>query len=395
MLRRSFWCGVRSLLIYVSCLIAAAGPAAAAGDAASSNPKRSDEQIVDDLSTYLKQLAAKDGFSGSVLLAKGDKILFKGAYGHANHAFNAPNTVDTKFNLGSMGKMFTGVAILQLVEQGKLSLDSKLIEVVPDYPDQDIARKITIHQLLTHTSGLGNMFNQKFEDTPRHRLDTIAAHLPLFVGEPLQFEPGTRFSYSNAGFIVLGLVIERVSGETYYDYVREHIFEPTGMINTDNYHPHDDVPNLALGYTRMMGPGTTLPRPSADGKPAPRITNSDFMHRGASSGNGFSTVEDLLRFSLALQGYKLLNEANTELMMSGKVAMDRGGGKYGYAMIEAIVNGVRIVGHSGGAPGINSKLDMYRDLGYTVAVMSNYDGGTRPVIDRLQRALTGQEPPSL
>jgi CubicO group peptidase (beta-lactamase class C family) len=340
--------------------------------------KMTDGQIVQDLRTRLDRLAAEDKFSGAVLLAKGDKILFEHAYGLADHAFNAPNKVDTKFNLGSMGKMFTGVAILQLVQEGKLSLEAKLIDVVPDYPDRDIARKITIHQLLTHTSGLGDMFNERFEATPREQLVTIQAYLPLFTGKPLLFEPGTRWQYSNAGYIVLGLVIEKVSGQSYYDYVREHIFKLAGMGNTDNYEPHDDVSNLALGYTTARGapPG------------ARRITNAPM--RGASAGGGYSTVEDLLRFSRALQGLKLLNKEYTDLDMTGKIASGRGTSKYAFGMQEDFINGVRIVGHGGGAPGISSNLDMYPDLGYTVAIMTNYDGAASFANGTIQLELTGR-----
>jgi CubicO group peptidase (beta-lactamase class C family) len=343
-----------------------------------------DAQIIADLRARLERAVAEDRFSGAVLVAKNGKILFEHAYGFADHAFNVPNKVDTKFNLGSMGKMFTAVSILQLAEQGKLSLNDTLIKVVEDYPDRDIASKITIHQLLTHTSGLGDMFNEKFRDTPKDTFTTIPAHLPLFTGKPLLFDPGTKWSYSNAGFIVLGLVIERVSGESYYDYVREHIFKPAGMINTDNYKIDADVPNLALGYTTggpAAAPGT------------PRRTNIYFLQRGASAGGGYSTVEDLLRFAGALEGHKLLNKEYTDLDMIGKVATGRGDVKYAYGMEEQFLNGVRIVGHGGGGPGINSNLDMYPDLGYTVAVMSNYDGAAQLLNERLRLELTGQELP--
>jgi CubicO group peptidase (beta-lactamase class C family) len=229
-----------------------------------------------------------------------------------------------------------------------------LLKVVPDYPNKEVASKITIHQLLTHTSGLGDFFGKVFQDSSKDRFTTIESHLPLFAEKPLLFEPGTKWSYSNAGFIVLGLVIEKVSGDTYYGYVREHVFKPAGMINTYNYYIDADVPNLALGYT-AEGPGA--------GPNTPRKTNLCFLQRGASAGGGYSTVEGLRRFADALLGHKLLNKDYTELDLTGKVAAGRGGAKYAYGMAEQIVNGVRIVGHSGGAPGISSNLDMYPDAG--------------------------------
>jgi CubicO group peptidase (beta-lactamase class C family) len=289
------------------------------------------------------------------------------------------------------------VSILQLVQQGKLSVDDRLITVLPDYPDKDIANKVTIYQLLTHTSGFGNYFRSKlYQNTPKDRFDTLAAHLPLFVGEPLLFEPATRWSYSNSGFIVLGLVIEKLSGETYNDYVRKHVFPPAGMTSTDNYQPHDDVPNFAIGYTtppKAAEPGRrALDFPGGLPPAAPRITNVDFLEPSVSAGGGYSTVEDMLRFSRALQGCKLLDKVRTDLIMTGKVATPRAG-KYGFGMGEEFVDGVRIVGHNGGGAGIHSNLDMYPDLGYTAVVLTNLDGAYPLANERIRMWLTGQEFP--
>jgi CubicO group peptidase (beta-lactamase class C family) len=373
--------------VCVLCTIVVVGSTGPSGQsAAGPNSQRqlNDERIVQDLRSSLNEVVARDRFSGAVLLAKNGTILFEQAYGFADHAFNARNRLDTKFNLGSMGKMFTAVAILQLVQKNRLSLNDVLVKVVPDYPNAEVASRITIHQLLTHTSGLGDFFGKAFQDTPKNKFSTIAAHLPLFVDKPLLFEPGTKWSYSNAGFIVLGLVIEKVSGQSYYDYVREHIFKPAGMINTDNYFIDADIPNLALGYI-TAGTGAA--------SSGPRRTNLYFLQRGASAGGGYSTVEDLLRFADALQTHKLLNKEHTDLAMTGKVATGRAGAKYAYGLEEQFQNGVRIVGHGGGGPGINSNLDMYPRAGYAVAVMSNYDGGAQLVNERLRPALTGQEVP--
>jgi CubicO group peptidase (beta-lactamase class C family) len=357
---------------------------ALSGSATFSRP--ADAQIIQDLKERLEELARKDQFSGTVLLAKNNQILFEQAYGFADHAFEARNRVDTKINLGSMNKMFTAVAILQLMQQGKLSAEDPLIKLLPDYPGKDVAAKVTVQQLLTHTSGIADFFGKEFIDSNPGKYRTLAAYLPLFAEKPLLFEPGSRYRYNNAEYIVLGLIIERLSGESYYDYVREHIFKPAGMINTDSYNVDDDVPNLALGYTRA-NPGSP-PDPAA-----PRRTNL-FMHlsRGVSAGGGYSTVEDLLRFSAAVQGNKLLDAEHTNILMTGKVPT-RPGAKYGYGMEEEFLNGVRIVGHNGGGPGISSQLDMYPDLGYTVAVMSNYDGGIFTFLRRLRGELTGQERP--
>ncbi len=235
----------------------------------------SDDQIVADLSATLEKLSTEDQFSGTVLVAKHGKILFEHAYGYADHAFAAPNRLDTKFNIASMGKMFTAIAVLQLVEQGKISLDDKLITHLPAYPNKEVANKVTIRQLLSHTSGLADFFGQQFADSNMANFDTLESLLPLFVDKPLEFDPGSRWSYSNAGYIVLGLVIQQVSGHSYYDYVRDHVYRPAGMQNTDNWAADADVPNRALGYTYAGQP-----------KGSPRKSNIFMLQRGGSAGGG-------------------------------------------------------------------------------------------------------------
>lgn len=378
-LRRAAVGSLTSCLFIIGAAATGNAQASSVGDAPG---RMTDEQIVDDLRSSLDKLSVEDKFSGAVLLAKHDKVLFEHAYGYADHAFDVPNQVDTKFNFGSMGKMFTGVSILQLAQQGKLSLDDKLIKDLPGYPNKDVAEKVTIRQLLTHTAGLGDFFGPEFMDSSMAKFDTLESLLPLFVNKPLLFEPGTKWYYSNAGFIVLGLVIQHVSGESYYDYVREHIFEPAGMTNTGNWPADADVPNRALGYTTMGQPPG-----------APRKTNIFSLQRGGSAGGGYSTVEDLLRFAEALQGYKLLNKQYTDMEMTGSVAIPIPGAKYGFGMEDSLGNGVRIVGHDGGGPGIQSVLDIYPEQGYVVAIMANYDDAMKPVDGRLRLELTGQQLP--
>jgi CubicO group peptidase (beta-lactamase class C family) len=335
-----------------------------------------------ELEAYIDQLVAEDKFSGTVLLAKDGVPIFKKAYGMASKGYNVLNRLDTKFNLGSMNKMFTSVAIAQLAEQGKLSYTDTLAKLLPDYPNKEIASKITVHQLLTHTSGLGSYFNDKFMETSKDRFRTVQDYFPLIVNEPLKFEPGTRWEYSNSGFIILGAIIEKVSGQNYFDYVREHIYKPAGMLNTDAYEMDSDTPNMATGYTKMGPQG-----PSPDGL---RRTNL-FLHsfKGGPAGGGFSTVEDLLRFATALGEHKLLSQKYTDLITTGKVDTP-GGAKYAYGFEDESLNGHRRFGHGGGFPGINSELRIYPDLGYTVAVMANYDPpAASRISERIGKLLTG------
>jgi len=337
------------------------------------------DDLIAQLKTKLQNDLAAGTFSGDVLISGRGHGVFNAAYGYANREQKTPNTLTTRFRLGSMNKMFTAVAIAQLAEQGKLSFDDKVGKLLPDYPNKDVASKVTIHHLLTHTSGLGSYWNAKF-DARRATIKTVADYLALFADEPLLFEPGARFEYSNSGYIVLGAIIEKVSGQSYYDYVREHIYKPAGMKNTDAYQITEATPNLAMGYT-SLGP---------DDKPAsgPRHENIDSRpNRGGPAGGGYSTVEDLLRFATALSDHKLLSAKSTELLTTGKVDMGRG--KYGYGFGEQQMNGYRIYGHNGGAPGIGSDLSILPEPGYVAVVMTNYDPPLMmPVVRKLREMLT-------
>jgi CubicO group peptidase (beta-lactamase class C family) len=336
------------------------------------------EEAAAELDRYINKLVAADAFSGAVLLAKDDKVIFKKAYGLASKRFSVPNKVDTKFNLASMNKMFTALAICQLAEKGKLSFADTIIKHVPDYPNKEVAEKVTIHHLLTHTSGMGHFWNEKFEAQWR-RLRTVEDLIPLFADDPLAFEPGEKMQYSNSGFVVLGWIIEKVSGQSYYDYVKQHISEPAGMINTDYYELDKPVPNLAIGYTKM----------SPDGEPAKEWRNNLFMHRikGGPAGGGYSTVEDLHKFALALKNHTLLSPEYTEILLTGKVDMGPGI-KYAYGFGDHRTDGMRFVGHNGGAPGINTEFRTSPESGYTIVVLSNYDRAAQPVVEKMMNLIS-------
>jgi len=311
-------------------------------------------QAVAFVENYLKELVAADEFSGTVLLAKGDRPIFQQAYGLASKEFNVPNRVDTKFNLGSINKIFTQVAIGQLVAQGKLSFDDKLGKFLPDYPNRDAADKVTIRQLLDMKSGIGDFFGPRFESTPKNSLRAIKDFLPLFAGAPLAFEPGTSRQYSNGGYIVLGAIIEKASGQDYYEYVREHVFKPAGMHNADWYEADMPTPNLASGYIRA---GT-----DSNGKPARKSNLYTRPAKGSPAGGGYAAAEDLLKFSLALQTGKL------------RLPDFRGtAGAEKRTSTEGKPPNFPGLGIAGGAPGINAILEVDGETGYTLIVMSNYD----------------------
>ncbi|MCA1566587.1 MAG: beta-lactamase family protein [Acidobacteria bacterium] len=335
-----------------------------------------DAERARELEAYVQKLTEADVFSGAVLLAKDGKILFEKAYGEASKDFRVPNRVDTKFNLGSMNKMFTAVAVAQLVERGKLSFEDPLAKFLPEFPSKEAAQKIKIKHLLTHTSGLGSYFNRKFMESSRARFRTVSDMMTLAEGETLAFEPGTKWAYSNTGMLVLGAVIEKVTGQSYFDYVRENIYKPAGMTNTDAYELDLVTPNLAVGYQKEFNEdGTT------------RFRNNVFQHviRGGPAGGGYSTVGDLLKFDTALRANKLVGAEYVRQLISAKPELSSP--QYGYGF--GVDTKRRIVGHSGGFAGISSNLDMFLDSGYTAIVMSNYGGGSQPVSRRIQELLLG------
>jgi len=320
--------------------------------------------VAGEIDSYLSSLVAENKLSGAVLVAKDGVTVASKAAGIANKATGVPITLDTKFNLGSMNKMFTAVAIAQMAQAGRLSFDDPVSKHLPDYPNKEVADKVTIHQLLTHTYGMGMYWNEKFM-AQREKMVTVAAHLPLFASDPLLFPPGEKFQYSNSGYMVLGAIIEKLSGQDYYSYVQEHIYKPAGMTETGFYEPGKEIPNLAIGYSRMSPDGKKL-------EEARDNTNTREV-KGGPAGGGYSTVGDLVKFHMALRSYKLLNEESTRLVTTGKV--DAGGpiGRYGYGFGDKVFEGKHIVGHNGGSPGIAANFEMYPELGYTAVILMNSD----------------------
>ena len=332
-----------------------------------------------ELQSYFDSLTSDGKLSGVGLVAKDGVTVASKAAGIANKATGAAIDLNTKFNLGSMNKMFTAVAIAQLAQAGKLSFTDTIAKHLPDYPNKEVAEKVTIHQLLTHTSGMGLYWNEKFR-AQREKLTTVAAHLPLFVSDPLSFPPGEKFQYSNSGYMVLGAIIEKVSGQDYYSYVQEHVYKPAGMTDTGFYEPGKEIPNLAIGYTKM----------GLDGKPLEEVRDNTNTRevKGGPAGGGYSTAADLVKFHMALRSYKLLNEEYTKLVTTGKV--DAGGplGRYGYGFGDKIFGGKHIVGNNGGSAGIAANFEMYPELGYTAVLLMNTDPpAMMPVIMGIRQRL--------
>ncbi len=327
------------------------------------------------LRVFMESEAVPAGFSGTVLLARSDTVLYRGAFGPANRDFGVPNRVDTKFNLGSMNKMFTSVAIAQLIEEGHLSFDDPLSDFI-DFPDRASAEQIQIKHLLSHTSGLGSYFNQRFFDSSRARFRTVDQMLDIARDETLQFPPGSRWQYSNTGMLVLGAVIEKVTGQDYFEYIREHVYRPAGMEYSDSYELDRVVPNLAVGYDPVTEDGVTQYR------------NNLFTHviRGGPAGGGYSTVDDLFAFTQTLQSGGLVGEALVRVLLSAKP--DLNSPDYGFGF--GVDANIGTAGHSGGFPGISSNLDMFVESGYTAVVLSNISRGAVPIVQKIRELVAAE-----
>lgn len=310
----------------------------------------------------LVDAAITGGFSGAVLIAKDGKPVLERASGLANRSFDVKNRIDTKFNLGSINKTFTKLAIAQLAAAGKLSLDDKLGKFLPDFPNADAVAKVTIAHLIEMRSGLGDFFGREFDQTPKNRIRTLADYVPFYAKKPLAFEPGTAEAYSNGGYLTLGLIIEKVSGQTYYDYVRDHIFKPAGMADTDFYELDAATSNLAVGYLRS-GASNIYSLPA----------------RGSSAGGGYSTAPDLLKYAEALLAGRLVSPAYTRWYLGGPRADDPKAPPV--ASGEPLRGGLGI---AGGSPGVNAVLEVNAAQRLVIVVLANHDA---PAAEDLARKI--------
>lgn len=305
----------------------------------------------------LDTLARTDDFSGCLSISNGTTVFFDECRGLAERRFGVQADTKTRFHIGSMNKMFTAVAIAQLVEAGKLKWDTTLAEVVPEYPGREAARKITVWQLLHHTAGLGDFFVPEFFQN-REAFENPRDYLDLIARQPKAFEPGADWGYSNAGYVLLGRVIENVSGEGYFDYIQRHVFTPAGMTASGYDSQADITPHLATGYYREGAFATAW-----------RANPMTLPFKGSPAGGGHSTNADLLRFAHALRTGTLLAPATLARMFEDGVPA--GPGMYAAGFGDRPSHGRHIRGHSGGAPGMSANLAIVWETGATVAITSN------------------------
>lgn len=341
-------------------------------EANKNNQAISIQETIEELDNFVTQLTQKDEFSGTVLWAKNRRVLYSTARGLASKRFNVPNNLQTRFSLASLNKMFTATATMQLVEQKQLSLNDTLDQYLDEsWLPTALSSKIEIQHLLSHSSGLGSYFTEQFFNTTKSMYRLLEDFKPLIATDTLKFEPGTGYRYSNNGMLLLGAVISTVSGEDYFNYVRRHIYAPTGMTRSGCYDMDQPIQNLAIGY-------------NANPEKETGWENNFFWKavRGGPAGGCYSTVEDMFKFATSLINYGFLNEENTALLYSPKPEFHKESYGFGFKISGTPDN--RIVGHRGGFVGMSSNLDIFLDAGHISVVLSNYGGGSIPVYKKIR-----------
>lgn len=308
------------------------------------------------LTRYADKLNKENDLYGSTLITKGNQTLFEKHYGFQNIEKKIPLTMNTRFNIASGGKMFTAIAIAQLVERGKVSLDAPVTQYLPDFPKPDKAAKVKVNHLLSHTSGIGQYWTGQ-NNPAVLTATTIDQHLRVVYDAGFTFEPGTQYEYCNSNFIVLGAIIEKVTGRSFYEYVGESIFKKVGMVNT-NY-PDLYADGTAVPYSRN---GTAW-KPSVSGK------------KGSSAGGAYSTLGDILNFSKALRTNTLVRRETFQAMTTPQNQGLGAAEDYGLGFILSRVGGEPSYGHGGTAKGVNFEFQYFPNLDVTLIMFCNQDNG--------------------
>lgn len=386
------------------------------------------------IDSFVERRIAQDEFSGAILVARNGSVLYQRAAGMANRDAGLPVTIDTRLQIASTTKLYTQIAIRQLEQAGKLSLDDTVGKFLPVYPNAIVRGKVTINQLLRHRSGVGSFWNERYM-ARRAEVRSVNDYLELFQHDSLLFVPGTDEAYSNGGYVLLGAIIEKVSGQSYHDYLRDRIFQPAGMSNTMPYDSRVRLDNAGVGYTGQMMDGAVSSDPRLAGsgarpgydvpagasaqppRSAPDSANAAGGRRlrimgpdgrelsqeearaarerraaaggqrrpntsfqaGMSSpaGNHYSTVGDFLKLADALLTYRLLDSTRTRVLLGARYA---GGSDFRA---------------NGGGPGVNAEFSIYPS-GDVIVVLSNYDPPAATTVAEQVRGLLvkGQRGPS-
>jgi CubicO group peptidase (beta-lactamase class C family) len=313
-----------------------------------------DPVAISKLEQRLTTLSETQGFRGTVLIASQGEMVFRQGYGKAVIEHNVANSAETRFKIGSVSKQFTAAAILALEESGTLRVTDKLSDHIDATPEA--WAQVTIHNLLTHTSGIPNWFNLQAM-TPNYpeiewtRPYTLAALTEIFKARPLDFEPGTRFNYSNPGYTILAHIVEKRSGMNYHQYLADRIFARVPMPHTSESHHEVIIPNLATGY--YTANGSTFRAPYYD------------VSIEAGAGELISTVDDLLAWIRALQGNSVLSEESRIKMMTPFLD------SYAYGLVIGDAIGRDVLWHNGWVVGFRADVSHFVADDLTIIVLSN------------------------
>ena len=342
-------------------------------------PDSLSDKLRRELDPWLGERAKSGAFSGVVLVAKNGTPVYSAAFGLADRERHVPNAMETRFNLGSMNKMWTAIAIAQLVERGKVDLDATIGQYVPDLPNQPIRETVKVRHLLSHTSGMGSYFRNGFLRNKTYAA-TAADLVPFYADDSLSFTPGARMQYSNSGFALLGLIVERVSRQSFYDYMTTNVIERAGMKRAAYVDVRAHPTDIAVGYAKPE-----------DGS-GEATANWDMIEQHSSpAGGAYASALDLVAFSRALWSGKLVSPALVKEFTTGKVAM---GPQMQYAFGFGVgkIDAWRQVGHNGGIPGANAEFMMFPDQGVDVVVLANMDPpAATQVVARILGVLTGRQ----
>jgi CubicO group peptidase (beta-lactamase class C family) len=332
----------------------------------------SEDDLRDGIKTYLAPFVESGNFSGAVLIARQGKVLLREAYGSANYELGVPNSPRMRFHIASVSKPFTAAAILQLQEKGRLTLSDPVSRFLPDFPE---GGKIQIENLLTHTSGIRDINGLDDYDDFARSPHTLPELVAKFAGLPLQFQPGTKYSYSNSNYNLLALILQKISGEAYPDYLRRHIFAAAGM--EESGHDGDAatlIPLAAAGYVPAGEKG---------------FENAPYINWSTKTGNGslYSTVDDLYRFDRALNDEAVLKKATRQAYF-----VEGEGNRYGWYIGSRL--GHRLMSAKGRSPGFTAELDRFTDDDLTIILLSNsYSTVTQdPIAEALAAIIFGQRP---
>lgn len=334
------------------------------------------EQLPAAIAERIKSEFDAARFSGAVLVARGDKLIHAQAIGLADRSTERAHTLDTPINLGSINKIFTAIAVAQLQAAGKLDWQDTVGKHLPEFPNPTIRDQVTIHQLLTHTSGVGSYWNDA-HNARKAKLDSQQGFLETFIDQPLLFAPGEGIEYSNGGPVILGLIIEKLSGSTYYDYIRTQIYQPAGMEHADHFRRDDKNAGFARGYIKTDA-----------GKWRDNL--DELSLRGSAAGGGYASANDLYAFARALSTERLLPRAQLEVLW--KVQIQPGPVGYGYLFSVGNPTGRRWIGHDGGAPGISAEFMYYPAEALVIIVLANQDNAASAMREWLHALLEASLP---